>query len=212
MWYFLLGIEIEPGQLRPSQVDIHEIDGRGSSHTIYRHRCSPTLLIKSSEFLVTITRVGSQLMKNGAARIAFLFAFAAACARAQGSATYAQKVVEEVKAVHPEITGLELAGIKSGKDCQTIAATEIAEIGQKCDKDELSARKTNRPYVEQEKTEFDVTLPIHDSDGNVIATAGMDFKLEAGRTKETVVREALKVGSELERKLTSESDLFRPAR
>src|SRR5229473_5420230 len=104
------------------------------------------------------------------------------------------QLVEVVKAAHPEITGLELAAVQPGKGCQTTAATEAKEIGQKCDKDELTARKTNKPFVEQEKTEFDVTLPIHDS----------DFKLEAGRTKETVVREALKIGAELERRLTSE--------
>jgi hypothetical protein len=150
-------------------------------------------------------------MKNIAASIPLFVAFAAASVSAQTNSIFAQKVVEETKAAHPEITGLELAAIKPGKGCQTIAATEAKEIGQKCDKDELTARKTNKPFVEQEKTEFDVTLPIHDSTGKIIATAGMDFKLEAGRTKETVVREALKIGAELERRLTSESDLFRPA-
>lgn len=151
-------------------------------------------------------------MKHTAPCITFLFALSAAATWAQPNQTFAQKVVEQIKAAHPEITGLELAATKPGKGCQTIAATEIREVGEKCDEDELTARKTNRPYVEQEKTEFDVTLPIHDSGGKVIATAGMDFKLEPGRTKETVVHEALKVSAELERNFTSESDLFRPAR
>jgi hypothetical protein len=150
-------------------------------------------------------------MKNSTAGITLFLALAALGAGAQTKNIFAQKVVEEIKAAHPEITGLEVAAIKPGKGCQTIAATEAKEIGQKCDKDELTARKTNRPFVEQEKTEFDVTLPIHDPAGKIIATAGMDFKLEAGRTKETVVGEALKIGAELERRLTSERELFRPA-
>jgi hypothetical protein len=149
-------------------------------------------------------------MKYIAASIPLLLCLAAADISAQTINIFAQKVVQEIKTAHPEITGLELAAMKPGKGCQTIAATEAKEIGQKCDKDELTARKTNKPFVEQEKTEFDVTLPIHDSTGKIIATAGMDFKLEAGRTKETVVQEALKIGAELERRLTSESDLFRP--
>ena len=149
-------------------------------------------------------------MKNIAASISLLLALAAVGVRAQTNSIFAQKVVDEIKAAHSEITGLELAANKPGKGCQTIAATEAKEIGQKCDKDELTARKTNKPFVEREKTEFDVTLPIHDSTGKIIATAGMDFRLEAGRTKETVVQEALKLGAELERRLTSESDLFRP--
>jgi hypothetical protein len=65
--------------------------------------------------------------------------------------------------------------------------------------------------VEEEKGEFDVTLPIHDSEGKIIATAGMDFKREAGRTKETVTRDARKIGAELERRFPSEGELFRPA-
>src|SRR5258708_1396996 len=150
-------------------------------------------------------------MKNIAASIPFFVAFAATGVSAQSNNILAQKVVEEIKAAHPEITGLELAAVQPGKGCQTIAATEAKEIGQKCDKDELTARKTNKPFVEQEKTEFDVTLPLHDSDGRIMATAGMDFKLDAGRSKESVVREAPKIGAELERRLTSESDLFRPA-
>ena len=37
----------------------------------------------------------------------------------------AQNVVEEIKAGHPEISGLELAATKSAADgCRTIAATE----------------------------------------------------------------------------------------
>jgi hypothetical protein len=151
-------------------------------------------------------------VKNSvAAGVTLFLILASVSLRAQTNNIFAQQVVQEIKAAHPEITGLELAATKPGKGCQTIAATEAKEIGEKCDKDEWTARNTNRPFVEQEKTEFDVTLPIHDSAGKIIATAGMDFKLKPGRTKETVLREALKIGAELERRLTSESELFRPA-
>ena len=150
-------------------------------------------------------------MRHTAIRITFFFALGVASMRAQPNQSFAQKLVEAIKAHHPEITGLELAATKPGKGCQTVAATEIPEVGEKCDQDELTALNTNRPYVEQEKTEFDITLPIHDSSGKIIATAGMDFKSEAGRTKATVTREALKIGAELERELTAERDLFRPA-
>ena len=113
---------------------------------------------------------------------------------AQPGKIMAQKVVEEVKAAHPEITGLEVAATRSASEgCKTIAATEAGEVGQKCDKDELTAIRTNKPFVEQEKNEFDVTLPIHDSGGKIIATAGMDFKVEAGRTQIMMVREAQRV-------------------
>lgn len=123
----------------------------------------------------------------------------------------AQKVVSELKAAHPEITSLELAATRSPKEgCRTIAATEANEIGQKCDKDELTAIKTDSPFVEQEKDEFDVTLPMHDSAGKIIATAGMDFKA-AGQTRNTVTQQAKLIAAELERRFTSKSQLFEPA-
>ena len=120
----------------------------------------------------------------------------------------AQKVVSELKAAHPEITSLELAATRSRQEgCKTIAATEANEIGQKCDKDELTAIKTDSPFVEQENDEFDVTLPIHDSAGKIMATAGMDFKA-AGQTRETVTHQAKLIAAELEKRLTSKNQLF----
>ena len=42
----------------------------------------------------------------------------------------AQKVAEEIKAAHPEITSLEIAATKSQSEgCKTIAATEAQEVG-----------------------------------------------------------------------------------
>jgi hypothetical protein len=131
---------------------------------------------------------------------------------AQQNKIMAQKVVEQVKAGHPEISGLEIAASKSDVEgCKTIAATEAAEVGQKCDKDELTAIRTHKPHVDKEKDEFDVTLPIHDSAGKIIATAGMDFKLQPGRTKVSVVAEAQKIAAELEKRFTSKDEIFRPA-
>lgn len=124
----------------------------------------------------------------------------------------AQKAVEEVLAAHPEITGLELAAKRTATEgCKTIAATEAKEVGEKCDTDELTAIKTNRPFVEQEKDEFDVTVPIHDKAGRIIATAGMDFK-PAGQTRETVSRQARLIAVELEKRFSSKERLFEPSR
>jgi hypothetical protein len=129
---------------------------------------------------------------------------------AQPNKIMAQRAVEEIKANHPEISGLEMAATKSeAEGCRTIAATEASEVGQKCDKDELTAIRTNKPFVEKEKDEFDVTLPIHDSTGKIIATAGMDFKLQPGRTKMSVLNEAQKIAGELEKRFVSKDGLFR---
>ena len=121
----------------------------------------------------------------------------------------AQKVVLEIKAAHPEITGLELAATRSEQGgCKTIAATEVKEIGEKCDEDEFTAMKTNQPFVEKENDEFDATLPIHDAAGKIIGTVGMDFKAGPGQTRETVTRQAKQIATELEERITAKEQLF----
>jgi hypothetical protein len=121
----------------------------------------------------------------------------------------AQKAIEELAAAHPEVAGLELAAVRSAKQsCRTIAATEPKEIGEKCDKDEFTAMRTDQAFVEQEKDGFDVTMPLHDSAGKLMGTVGMDFKREAEQTKASVTIKAKQIASELEKRLTSREQLF----
>jgi hypothetical protein len=134
-------------------------------------------------------------------------------ASANAAEIRAQKVVAEIKAAHPEITGLELAAARSEQEgCKTIAATEVKEIGEKCDQDEFTAMKTNQPFVEKEKDEFDATLPIHDAAGRIIGTVGMDFKAGPGQTKETVTRQAKQIAAELEKRIMAKEQLFEVAK
>jgi len=121
----------------------------------------------------------------------------------------AQKVVAEVKAAHPEITSLEIAATRPEREgCTTVAATEAKEIGEKCDHDEFTAMKTNQPFVEQEKDEFDATLPLHDAAGKIIGTVGMDIQAAPGQTKETATRLAKQIAAELEKRFPSKEKLF----
>jgi hypothetical protein len=128
---------------------------------------------------------------------------------------YAQNLVAETLSAHPELTGVELSAIPPGRSqCVTIASTETKGVGEKCDKDEFTAMKTNKPFVEKEKEGgkivYDVTIPIHDAAGKIIATAGLDFKPEPGQTDEQITKGAVQVAKELESKLTSKAKLFEP--
>ena len=76
----------------------------------------------------------------------------------------------------------------------------------------MTAIKTNASSVEKEKKEFDATLPTHDLAGKVIGTAGMDCKLEAGLTNETVTRQAQQIVAGVEKRITSRDQLFKPAK
>jgi len=73
-----------------------------------------------------------------AASFAFLFFLCAVTLNAQtkpvsaASRIYAQKVLEETLAAHPELAGLELSATPPGKkQCATIASSEVKDIGEK---------------------------------------------------------------------------------
>ena len=130
---------------------------------------------------------------------------------ANSKKSFAQKLLEETLPNHPEITGLEIAATPPNKPCMTIAATEAREVGEKCDKDEFTALKTHKPFVEKEKDEFDVTFPLHDASGKLIGTAGMDFKLTPGLEESTVVDKGQQIVKELEKQIPSKARLFESA-
>jgi hypothetical protein len=102
-----------------------------------------------------------------------------------------------------------------GKEqCVTIASNEAKGIGEKCDKEEVAAMKTNRPLVEKEKENgkevYDVTIPIHDNKGKIIAMAGMDFKPEPGQTNVQITERSLQIAKEVEARVKTKEKLFEP--
>ena len=126
---------------------------------------------------------------------------------------FAQKIVDDTRAAHPEIGGLELSTTPPNKTgCVTIAATDASEIGEKCDKEDVAAMKTNSPLVEKEtengKKIFAVILPIHDPAGKVIGIAGIEFPRESDAEQEKITERAKQIGAELEAKITSKAQMF----
>jgi hypothetical protein len=129
---------------------------------------------------------------------------------------FAQQLVEQTLAAHPELLGLELASTPPGsKQCLTIASNEKKSIGEKCDKDEFTAMRTNKPLLEKEKENgsevYDVTFPIHDLQGTVIGTVGIDLKPLPGQQSAEVRERAQRIAMELEAKIETKARLFEPA-
>lgn len=128
---------------------------------------------------------------------------------------FAQKLVDDTLTAHPEITGLELAATPPNKSqCVTIASTETKGVGEKCDQDEFTALKTQKPFVEKEKENgkevYDITIPLHNSEGTIMATAGIDFKPEPDQQETKIVERARQIAKELEGKIGSKEKLFVP--
>jgi hypothetical protein len=135
--------------------------------------------------------------------------------RAQGSSDkiFAQGLIENALKNHPEVSALEISATPPRKQqCVTIASTEAKDVGEKCDKDEFTAMRTGKPFVEKEKGGFDVTVPLHDATGKLIGTVGMDFKPQPGQQESSVVEVAQRLAQELERQVSSKAKLFGPAK
>ena len=129
---------------------------------------------------------------------------------------YAQKLVNETLAAHPDIMGLEILAASAGKECTTIASDEELGIGEKCDKDEYTVMKTNAPLVDKTKEHgkefFDVNVPIHDANGKIMAIVGVDFKPDPKQTAAQASDGAQKIAKEIEAKVPSKEKLCEPVK
>ena len=142
---------------------------------------------------------------------ALIFAVLYSPLNAQSKKTQAQSLVDLTAQKHPEITGLELSTTPAGREvCVTIAATEAKDLGEKCDKDEATAMKTGKPFVEHEADGFDITAPLHDASGKLIGAIGIDFKPELGQTKADILKLTVGLLKEVEQQIPSKASLFQP--
>lgn len=128
---------------------------------------------------------------------------------------FAQHLVEDAMARHPQVAGVEISSSPPGETCMTIASTEAGGRGEKCDDDEFTAMKTNKPFVEKEKEGgkevYDITMPLHDASGKLIGTVGLDFKPDLSLQESEVVQLAGLVVHEMEVQVPTKARLFDPA-
>jgi hypothetical protein len=119
---------------------------------------------------------------------------------------FAQTLIEGTLAKHPELAGMGIGTIPPrGHDCVDIADTDIKEIGEKCDKGELSVMHTGKSVVEKEDDAFDVTVPLHVS-GQTIGILSMDFKLD--QQESSLLDRASAIAKEVEAQIPSKDKLF----
>ena len=128
---------------------------------------------------------------------------------------YAQKLVNETLAGHPEIMGLEISTIDPKKDeCTTIASDEELGLGEKCDQDEQQVMKTDKPFADKTTEHgqqfFDVNVPIHDANGKIFGIVGVDFKPDPKQTAAQATKGAQQIAKEIEAKVSSKEKLYEP--
>jgi hypothetical protein len=119
---------------------------------------------------------------------------------------FAQKLVEAIAAKHPELSEVGISATTT-RGCVGIASTDKSDIGEKCEADDIKPMQTGKPFVEKEKTAFDVSMPLHDASGKVIGVIGYGFKPAAGQTEASVTDLARKLNAEVEPQIPSKAKL-----
>jgi hypothetical protein len=124
--------------------------------------------------------------------------------------SYAQQLVNQTRARHPALKGVELALVRHDT-CATVAATAPEDVGERCDADELGPIRSGRPDVEEPTKAdpvYDITQALHDSAGRLIGAVGMDIAPQPGEGRAVVLAFAQTVRREMEQSIPSAERLL----
>jgi len=127
--------------------------------------------------------------------------------------TYAQSLVDQTMAHHPEIRILAIHATPPGGKINVILGSNIGRIGKAADEDDLRViekGETNRE-VNDTGRRFEAELPLNDAKGRRIGALGVVLAYHAGQDKEALVRHAEKIRDELAAKIASPAALARKA-
>lgn len=125
---------------------------------------------------------------------------------------YVQKLVEDVRAKHPEVIYLNLRTVPPGRTESYKVAMSPPSRGGKSDQADIDAEH-GKPLVEQIKEapqEFRVLLPLREHSGKIIGNIAVRMKLAPGKTTSDAKKLAERVDRELQNGIPSKAKLFEP--
>ncbi|MDB5476659.1 MAG: TonB-dependent siderophore receptor [Phenylobacterium sp.] len=127
--------------------------------------------------------------------------------------TYAQALVEQTMARHPEVRILAIHATPPGGKTNVILGSNIGRIGKAADEDDLRVIEkgaTNRE-VNDTGRRFEAELPLNDAKGRRIGALGVVFGYHDGEDKEALVRRAEQIRDEMAAKIASPAALAKRA-
>jgi len=126
--------------------------------------------------------------------------------------TYAQHLVDEVLAKHPEVLILAFHATPPKSPENVIIASNIGRIGKKADEDDMNVIKTGHPKLETntEGDRFESEQALKDVSGDTIGAVGVVFAYKKGDDQQTLHKKAEKIRNELQRRITNVGNLMEP--
>lgn len=131
-------------------------------------------------------------------------------AQESGKKIFAQNLVDEALAKHPEVVILALHVTPPGKADNVIIASNIGRIGKKADEDDMRVIRTGKTNLEVNTAgnHFEVELPLQDASGKTIGAAGVVFNYKSGDDKAVLQKKAEEVRDEMRSQTPSVAKLF----
>jgi hypothetical protein len=129
------------------------------------------------------------------------------------SHTYAQQLVDQLLARHPDIEILAIHATPPDSDYNIIAGSNIGRLGKKADNDDMRCVFTGKPNLEVNSTgkRFESEMQLHDRAGAVVGAVGVVYAYKHGDDKEALHARAEKIRAELEKSIADAAALFRTA-
>src|SRR5579859_6240517 len=128
------------------------------------------------------------------------------------AAPYAQKLVDEALAKHPEVILIAIHAQPPGHK-NLIVASNFGRIGKIGDEDDLRCIRTGKSNLELNSTgkHFEDELILLDSAGKTVGALGVVYNYKPGDDKAALAKLAKQVRDEMKAKLPSKAALFGPA-
>lgn len=132
---------------------------------------------------------------------------------APAAGLYAQQLVDEFMAKHPEIEIFVIHATPPDSDYNVIAGSNIGRIGKKADNDDMRCIFTLKPNLEVNSTgkRFESEMPLHDRAGKVIGALGVVVAYKKTDDKQALFKHADQIRVELEKKIPDSDSLFNAA-
>jgi len=127
---------------------------------------------------------------------------------------YAQKLVDETMAKHPDLQILALHVTPPGGADNVILASSIGRIGKKADEDDMKVIETGEPILEVHISgkRFEVEMQLHDASGKTIGAVSAVYAYKPGDDKAEFRKQAERLRTELEKEIPSVAKLVEPDR
>ncbi len=126
------------------------------------------------------------------------------------AAPFAQKLVDEALAKHPEILLIAIHATPPGHK-NVIVASNFGRIGKIGDEDDMRCIHTGVSNLEENGPHFEDELILQDASGKTIGALGVVFNYKAGDDKAALQKIAEQTRDEMKAKLPSSKKLFAPA-